>query len=125
MSRIAGGLLLGEAFQRDQQERLPRLGRDPAEPLLDRQLGVHRRLGTAIDHDRTPDLGEEVVEPHARAARGIEDGLVLQHRFQRRRHVGVARLLAARQGPGVTAQKRHDAGLLLAIWALVPSRFNP
>ena len=36
----ARGVLLGEAFQRDQQERLPRLGREAGEPRVRRHVGV-------------------------------------------------------------------------------------
>ena len=48
MSRIAGGVLLGEALQRHQQERLPRQRGDVAEPLLDRHARIGQRLGFGV-----------------------------------------------------------------------------
>ena len=52
------GVFLGEAFQRDQQEGLPRQRRDVAKPLLDRHLGVGCGLRLGVHVDRIPERGK-------------------------------------------------------------------
>src|SRR6266498_2607412 len=74
-----------------------------SEPLLHRQARFRRFRG-AVDADRVPDLGEQSIKSDARTDGLIQDAGILDQSFESRRHVGVARILAARQCSGVTAK---------------------
>ena len=100
------GVLLGEAFQRDQQERLARQGREAGEPLSAGMSAVDGRL-LAVERDRIPDLGEQPIERDPRAAGLVDDRRIRDQGLQGGAHIGVAGGLAAGQGPGITPQKRQ------------------
>ena len=90
-----GDLFLGEAFQRQQQERLPRQRRDVRQP----PLGRHRQrphIGVVIQRDRIPDLRKQPEKTGARAVLLVEQRRILQQGLQHRRDIGVAGSLACR-----------------------------
>ena len=99
-------LLLGEAFEREQQERLPRQRRDVRQPALRRQR-QRRDFGIVVERDRIPDLGEKLEQPGARAMPFVEQRAVLQQGLQHGAHIGIARGLVSGQRTGIAPQQRQ------------------
>ena len=107
-----GGVLLGEALQRHQQEGLPRPRGDLGEVLLGRQM-ASLASGLAVHRDRIPDLGEQAIEGDPRIAARFQHFRAGDQGFQGGGHIGVAGGLAAGQRAGITAQKRQMLELRL------------
>ena len=57
-----GGVVLRQAFQRDQQKRLPRHGGDLRQMTLDRRARFGGARSPAIYRHRIPDFGEQAIE---------------------------------------------------------------
>ena len=101
-------VLLGEAFQRHQQEGLPRARGELGEVLSGGRLGCRAGVGLAVHGDRIPDLGEQAIERHPLDCRSnSRDFGSGDQGFQRGGHIGVAGGLAAGQRAGIAAQKRQ------------------
>ena len=105
-----GGVLLREALQRDQQEGLAGQRGDVAKPLLDRHLGIGRRLGFGVHIDGIPDFGEQMVQRHARRA-GLRDHAWIGNQgFQRRWSHRRPRTAGCRSGRAHSGAGTADAG---------------
>ena len=99
-------LLLGKAFQRQQQEGLPRQGRDVRQPPLRRQR-QRRHVGVLVDRDRIPYLGEQAEQSGTRTVPFVEQRAVLQQGLQHGPDIGVARGLVPGQRTGIAPQQRQ------------------
>ena len=104
----AGSVVLGEALERHQQERLTGLRRDVGEPL---SAGRSARRGRgAVDRDRIPDLCEQTVERDPRTTLIIDNRRILDQGLQGGAHVGIAGGLVSRQSSRIATQKRQVLG---------------
>ena len=98
--------LLGEAFEREQQERLPRQRRDVRQPALRRQR-QRRDFGIVVERNRVPDLGEQLEQPGARAMPFVQQRAILQQGLQHGGHISIARGLVSGQRAGIAPQQRQ------------------
>ena len=106
-----GRLPVREPFERDQQERLPRQGRDLAEMPVARRRRGHRIGSRPIG--RVPDAREDTVKVDARFGgrrRVLKQRPIFAQGFKGRGDVGIARRLASRQSPRIAPQVREILG---------------
>jgi len=96
-------MLFGKSFDRDQEERLARLGRYLAEAPFGGKR-VSNGIGDAVDGKRVPDRRKQPEQRDPRQFLGFEQLRLLDQRLERGGDVSVPRHLAAGEGAGIAAQ---------------------
>ena len=111
-------LFLRKSLDRDQQERLARLGRYLAEIAFRREVASHR-IGGAINGKRIPDRRKQPKQGNSQQVLRIQQTRILDQRLKRGCDIGVTGSLTAGQGTGIAAQVGKIAGLRHGLWTSI------